>query len=76
LIRHKSSLAGITVLALYLQQRLGWRAGKVQLCFDCLILTAGFFVVPRELLLYSLLGAIVLNTVIWVNHKPGRYMGM
>ncbi|QLG87224.1 YitT family protein [Chitinibacter bivalviorum] len=76
LIRHKSSLAGVTVLALFLQQRFGWRAGKVQLGFDLMILTLGFFLVPRDLLLYSLVGAVALNAVIWVNHKPGRYMGM
>ncbi|GAO20442.1 hypothetical protein ALISP_0262 [Alicycliphilus sp. B1] len=31
LFRHRCSLGGLGILALYLQDRFGWRAGKVQM---------------------------------------------
>ena len=34
LIRHQASLGGIGVLAIYLQQRHGWRAGSLQMIAD------------------------------------------
>jgi uncharacterized membrane-anchored protein YitT (DUF2179 family) len=34
LFRHKSSLGGINVIALLAQEKLGWRAGYVQMAFD------------------------------------------
>ena len=38
LIRHKSSVGGLGVVAIYLQNTRGWRAGKVQMAADVLIL--------------------------------------
>jgi len=40
LFRHRASLGGVNLLVLYLQDRHGWRAGKVQMAIDCLILLA------------------------------------
>ena len=34
LFRHHSSMGGLGIAALYLQQRYGWRAGYVQMTFD------------------------------------------
>ena len=76
LIRHRSSLGGIGVLAIHLQQTRGWRAGKVQMAADCVIVGLSIFVVPPTAVLISVLGAIAVNVVIAVNHRPGRYMGM
>lgn len=76
LIRHRTTLGGVSILALYAQDRFGLRAGYVQLGIDAAIVAASFFVIaPREVLL-SLLGAAVLNMVIAMNHRPGRYLGM
>lgn len=76
LIRHRASLGGIGVLAIHLQRTRGWRAGKVQMAADCLIVGLSIFVVPPKAVLISVLGAIAVNVVIAVNHRPGRYMGM
>lgn len=76
LIRHKASLGGLGVLAIYLQERHGIRAGKFQMGADCLIVVASFFVVDAWHVLLSILGAVALNLVIAVNHRPGRYMGV
>lgn len=76
LIRHRSSLGGVGVLALYLQQRKGWRAGWVQMAADCAILALALLVVDARLVGLSVLGAVAVNFVIAVNHRPGRYMGI
>ncbi len=73
LFRHRSSLGGVGILALFLQARYAIRAGKFQLGVDCLILMCSFFIVSWEQLLFSVLGAAALNMVITLNHKPGRY---
>lgn len=76
LFRHKASLGGINILALYLQQHRGWRAGKVQMAIDCVIVLAAFAVVEPWRIAVSVLGAVALNLVVAVNHRPGRYLGV
>ncbi len=76
LFRHQASLGGIGILALYLQDRYGIRAGKVQMALDCLILLISFTIVPVYLLLLSVLGAVLINQVLTINHRPGRYNAM
>lgn len=75
LFRHKASVGGINILALFLQDNFGIRAGYFQLGVDAVILFAAFFILPLDRALYSILGALVLNLIIAVNHKPGRYVG-
>src|SRR5512133_684824 len=76
LFRHRASLGGLNVLVLYLQERFGWRAGKVQMALDSLIVLGGRVVadVPRVAL--SVLGAVVLNLTLAINHRPGRYLAV
>ncbi len=76
LFRHHASLGGINVLVLYLQQRYGLRAGKVQMAVDCLIVLASVAVVPLSLLALSIIGSVALNLVVATNHRPGRYLGV
>src|SRR5690606_33438245 len=59
LFRHKASVGGINILALYLQENFGIRAGYFQLDADAIILVAGFFILPFDRVLYSILGALV-----------------
>ncbi len=75
LFRHRASVGGINILALYLQDRFGLRAGYFQLGVDAIILIIAFFVLPLDRVLYSILGALVLNMIIALNHRPGRYVG-
>lgn len=73
LFRHKASLGGINILALWLQDRYGIRAGKLQMGVDTCVVLASLFVVSREMLVASILGALILNLIIAMNHRPGRY---
>jgi uncharacterized membrane-anchored protein YitT (DUF2179 family) len=76
LFRHKCSLGGIGVLALWLQDRFGWRAGKVQMAVDCAVVLLALVSIESVRVLYSILGAVALNIVLTINHRPGRYLGM
>lgn len=73
--RHSASLGGFNVLALLAQERLGWRAGHVQMGFDVAVVLLALTVVPPVGVLLSALGVVVLNTVLAMNHRPGRYLG-
>jgi uncharacterized membrane-anchored protein YitT (DUF2179 family) len=74
LFRHGASLGGIGIVALMLQDRLGWRAGWVQLGFDAVLFAAAFLVIEGRLVLISFLGALVVNLVIAINHRRDRYV--
>ena len=76
LFRHRASLGGFNVLALYLQDRFGWRAGHVQMALDCAIVVAAFSVRAPSQIAWSVLGAVVLNMALAINHRPGRYMAV
>jgi hypothetical protein len=43
---------------------------------DCLIVAAALAIVDARLVAISVIGAVALNLVVAVNHKPGRYLGM
>ncbi|QNM95143.1 YitT family protein [Chitinimonas koreensis] len=73
LVRHRASLGGIGVLALYLQDKRGWRAGQLQMAADGLILCGALLALDGRRVLLSVLGAAAMNLVIAVNHRPGRY---
>ncbi|ACS84547.1 MULTISPECIES: YitT family protein [Musicola] len=73
LFRHRASLGGVNILALYLQDKSGIRAGKLMMAVDVTIVLASLFVVSIPMLIASVLGAAVLNLIIAMNHRPGRY---
>ena len=74
LFRHKSSLGGFNVLCLVIQDKTGISVGKTQMLFDCTIVVASFFFVSPWVIALSIGGAIVLNIVLAMNHKPNRYI--
>lgn len=75
LFRHHASLGGVNILALYLQERLGWRAGYFQLGVDGCIVIAALLLRPLPVVIASVLGAAVLNIILALNHRPYRYFG-
>lgn len=76
LFRHRASLGGFNVLVLYLQDRFGWRAGRIQMALDCSIVLCSFAVVDWQHTALSVLGAVVLNQTLATNHRVGRYMAL
>lgn len=75
-IRHRASLGGIGILAVYLQRTRGWSAGKVQMSFDAMLMLVAFTALSPAQVMYSAIGALVLSLVLMFNHRPGRYMGV
>ena len=75
LFRHGASLGGVGVLALYLQERIGFQAGWTQLIFDAALFAAALFVLEPIVVLWSLAGAATVNFIIAVNHRKDRYIG-
>lgn len=73
--RHGASLGGFNIVALVAQERLGWRAGYVQMVLDVLVVVGALTVVAPQNVLLSAVGAVVLNLVLALNHRPGRYTG-
>ena len=74
IFRHGASLGGIGILAIYIQERTGFRAGFVQLAFDACIFIVAFFVLDITAVLLSMLGALIVNLVITFNHRKDWYV--
>ena len=62
------------ILALVLQDRTGFRAGYTQLLFDAVLFAVASLMLPWTTLLWSGLGALVVNLVIAINHRRDRYI--
>lgn len=75
LFRHRSSVGGINIIGLEIQDRTGFRAGWTMMIFDVLIVLSALLVVPWPNVVMSAVGAILLNLVLALNHRPGRYLG-
>ncbi|MGO8187028.1 YitT family protein [Rhizobium leguminosarum] len=76
LYRHRASLGGVGILGIYLQDRFGIRAGLVQLAIDMCVLAAAFFITTPPVVFYSVLGAVVLNLFVAINHRADRYIAL
>lgn len=71
--RHGASLGGFNIVALVAQERLGWRAGYVQMSLDVVVILMALVVVSPLNVLFSALGAVLLNLILALNHRPERY---
>lgn len=74
LFRHGFSLGGINILALYCQKRYGISTGKLQMAIDLVIMVIALFIVEPMSVLYSLVGAVLLNLILMINFKLNRYI--
>lgn len=74
LFRHGASLGGVGIVALYLQDRTGFRAGWTQLIFDAAVFSLALALRDLDTVAWSFLGALVVNMVIALNHRRDRYI--
>jgi uncharacterized membrane-anchored protein YitT (DUF2179 family) len=74
LFRHGSSLGGVGIVALYLQDKTGFRAGWTQLLFDAGVFALALLLRDWQTVVWSFLGAVVVNLVIAMNHRRDRYI--
>jgi len=73
--RHGGSLGGFNIVALVVQDATGFRAGWTLMVFDVLVVLSALLVVPWPNVVLSAAGAVLLNLVLALNHRPGRYIG-
>ena len=76
LFRHRASLGGVNILALFLQERFGLRAGTTNTAAMTISASIPIWKVPADKVLLSVLGAVALNLVLAINHRADRYMGV
>jgi len=76
LFRHGSSLGGVGIVAVMLQDSTGLRAGWLQMGFDVVLFALALLWLPADRVLWSLPGVAVLNLVIAVNHRRDRYIAV
>ncbi|TQS72996.1 YitT family protein [Rhodobacteraceae bacterium] len=74
LFRHGSSLGGVGIVALYIQDKTGFRAGWTQMLVDLCIFAIALCLRDVTTVAWSFLGAVVMNMVIAVNHRRDRYI--
>ncbi len=74
--RHRASLGGYGILSIWMQDRFGVKAGLSMLVFDFATFCFALFVAPWELVALSLLGAVILNTFLAINHRTDRYIAV
>ncbi|MGN7294764.1 YitT family protein [Rhizobium sp. SAFR-030] len=74
LYRHRASLGGVGILAIYIQERFGIQAGLIQLAFDACVMACAFFVLDPVIVLWSIVGAVILNLFLAINHRSDRYI--
>ncbi|WP_083217279.1 YitT family protein [Thioclava sp. SK-1] len=74
LFRHGSSLGGVGIVALYLQDKTGFKAGWTQMIFDACVFAIALSMRDWHLVAWSALGALVVNLVITWNHRKDRYI--
>jgi uncharacterized membrane-anchored protein YitT (DUF2179 family) len=75
LFRHQACLGGLGILALVLQDRGTTSAGKFQMAVDAAIVLAALVTADPRKVGLSVLGAVMVNLVLALNHKTGRYAG-
>ncbi len=75
IFRHNSSLGGFNIIALIFQENFKIRAGYVQVVLDSLVLIAGLTVFGLPTTLSSLVGVVILNSILALNHRSDRYVG-
>lgn len=73
--RHNSSLGGFQVIALLFQEKLKIQAGVAQAVIDILILGVGLSTYGTTATTYSLIGVVIFNGILALNHKPDLYIG-
>jgi len=76
LLRHQASVGGVNIVAQWLQQSRGVRAGHVQMAVDVVVVLAALGVVTPWRVAQSVVGAVAIGAILTLNHRPGRYLGV
>ncbi len=64
LFMNRASLGGVNIVALFLQQRLGWNPGMVNFIFDSVVVCIGFYSVGWYEAILSMLSVVIVSSII------------
>lgn len=73
--RHNSSLGGFAVVGLIAQEKLKIQAGVVLAAIDLAVLATGYNIYGRTSMINSVIGVVIFNGILALNHRPDRYVG-
>lgn len=74
LFRHTASLGGVSIVAVIVQDRWGLRAGWVLLGWDAALFLTALAFLPADRVIWSMLGATILNFIVAMNHRRDWYV--
>ncbi|MDD3443958.1 MAG: YitT family protein [Zavarzinia sp.] len=74
LFRHGASGGGVGILAYYIQEKTGFRAGWLQLALDAVIFAVAFLLLDWFAVVTSMVGALALNLLVAFNHRRDWYV--
>lgn len=74
LFRHGATLGGVGIVAVWLQDTKGIKAGWVQLGFDFCVFALALSFFDMHAVVFSLIGAAITNIMIATNHRRDRYI--
>ncbi len=75
LVRHRTGVGGVNVVALWAQKSRGWNLGRLSMVLDAGILAAAAYSLTLEQWLWSMLSIPAIYMELIAYHKPGRYLG-
>ncbi len=64
LFMNRASLGGVNIVAIFLQQRLGWNPGIVNFVFDSIVVCIGFYSVGWYEAILSALSVVIVSSII------------
>ncbi len=76
LYRHRASLGGVGILGVWMQERFGIRARPRAADHRHGRAGCRLLITPPTTVIYSVLGAVVLNLFIAINHRSDRYVAL
>ncbi len=76
MVRHGAGMGGFGVLVFWLNRRFGWSIGLMQVSLDIVVLGLSAFIMWGEKLAWSGASALVMGLVVYLCHRPGRYVGI
>ena len=75
LIRHRTGVGGVTIIAMWLENARGWNVGRLQLALDAMILLVALTSLSFEQFGWSVLSVLAINLMLIAWHRPARYLG-
>ena len=75
LLRHKTGVGGVNILAVWMQNARGWSVGRMHMALDALILLVALTSLDLAAFGWSVLSMVAINMILVAWHRPGRYTG-